>query len=133
MKNIKAKKTEVLEILKKNRALHEEIFIEAQKVYREEVIRQLDEALKNAREGRGFPGYLEIKTPENHTKDYDRVIRMLELSVEDTIELAENEVQIYVMDQWTWSHQWAASNSRYLMSNEASPEKLKGKLASYLE
>ena len=114
MKPIKAKVAELLTILKKNRETHEEIFIAAQKIYRSEVIRKLDQALQSAKDGKEFPSYIQIPAPENHTKDYDRVIRMLELSVDDVVELAENEVEVYVMDKWSWSHQWAASNMQYL-------------------
>jgi len=114
MKAIKAKVSEILNILKKNRDLHHEIFIEAQKIYRSEVIRKLDQALQAARDGKEFPSYISIPTPEDHTADYDRVIRMLELSTEETIELEEKEVEVYVMDKWSWSHNWAASNIRYL-------------------
>ena len=114
MKNIKAKVSEVLDILKKNRELHRDIFIAAQKIYRSEVIRKLDQALQAAKDGKEFPSYIQIPEPEDHTKDYDRVIRMLELSTEETIELAENEVEVYVMDRWSWSHSWAASNVQYL-------------------
>ena len=114
MKSIKAKVSEVLDILKKNRDLHREIFIAAQKIYRSEVIRKLDQALQAAKDGKEFPSYIQIPEPEDHTKDYDRVIRMLELSTEETIELSEQEVEVYVMDRWSWSHSWAASNIRYL-------------------
>lgn len=114
MKPIKAKVSELLTILKKNRELHEEIFVAAQKIYRSEVIRKLDQALQSAKDGKDFPSYISIPAPENHSKDYDRVIRMLELSVDDTVELAENEVEVYVMDKWSWSHNWAASNMAYL-------------------
>jgi hypothetical protein len=114
MKAIKAKVSEILSIIKKNRELHHEIFIEAQKIYRSEVIRKLDQALQSARDGKEFPSYISIPTPEDHTADYDRVIRMLELSTEEIIELEEKEVEVYVMDKWSWSHNWASSNFKYL-------------------
>ena len=114
MKSIKAKVSELLDILKNNRTLHYSIFIAAQKVYRSEVIRRLDKALQDAKDGKEFPGSIHIPAPEDHTRDYDRVIRMLELSTEDVIELEEREVEVYVMDRWSWSHNWAASNFQYL-------------------
>lgn len=114
MKNIKANVKELLEILTKNRDLHHDIFVAAQKVYRSEVIRRLDKALQDAKDGKGFPGSISIPAPEDHTKDYDRVIRMLELSVEDNIELDERDVEVYVLDRWSWSYNWAASNFQYL-------------------
>ena len=114
MKNIKANVKELLEILTKNHDLHHDIFIAAQKIYRSEVIRRLDKALQDAKDGKEFPGSIHIQSPEDHTKDYARVIRMLELSVDENIELDERDVEVYVLDRWSWSHNWATSNFQYL-------------------
>ena len=54
-----------------------------------------------------------LPQPENHTKDYDRVIKMLEMCVNDTVELDEHTFQCYVMDDWTWKRSFLASNSNY--------------------
>ncbi|MBA2774756.1 MAG: hypothetical protein H0U36_12045, partial [Nocardioidaceae bacterium] len=34
--------------------------------------------------------------------DYDRVLTMAEMSVEDVIELTADDFAMYVMDQWHW-------------------------------
>ena len=52
--------------------------------------------------------------PEDHTKDYDVVICMIEMSVDDTIKLDQVSFQQYVLDKWNWKHAWNVSNSKYL-------------------
>ncbi len=47
------------------------------------------------------------------TKEYDRVIKMLEMSVDTQIELSSSEFQNYVMDDWAWSDNAKLSNSTY--------------------
>jgi hypothetical protein len=51
----------------------------------------------------------------DQTKDYDRVIRMLEMTVDEIITIGAVEFQQYVMDDWTWKEQFTASNSAYLV------------------
>lgn len=113
MENIRVSKNKLLEILKKNKQLHREIFIGAQKVYRNEVISVLDKMLAEARAGKNIKHNVDLIAPEDHSGDYDRVIQMLELALDDTITLSERDVQQYVMDKWSWSHGWAASNVQY--------------------
>jgi hypothetical protein len=126
MENINVSKEKLLEILKKNRELHRDIFIEAQKNYRSEVISVLDKMLSDARAGKSVSHSINLMAPEDHTSDYDRVILMLELSLDDTIGLSERDAQQYVMDKWSWSHDWAVSNSRYssLFGGMAAPSNL---------
>jgi hypothetical protein len=130
MKNIKANVKELLEILTQNRDLHHDIFIAAQKIYRSEVIRRLDKALQDAKDGKEFPGSIHIPAPEDHTKDYDRVIRMLQLSVDENIELDERDVEVYVLDRWSWSHNWAASNFQYLNDSAVSSYAVTGSMST---
>jgi hypothetical protein len=51
--------------------------------------------------------------PVDQTREYNKVIRMLEMSTEDVIELQEHEFSQYVLDDWGWKGQFLASNSAY--------------------
>jgi hypothetical protein len=115
MKTVKIQKFKLTEILTKNRADHREIFLKAQEGYRAAVISLLDEQLKRARNGKDadIQRFISITQPEDHTEDYDRVISMLEMSVDDTIEVSAEEFRNYVQDKWQWSRSWAISNSGY--------------------
>lgn len=113
MENIRVKKSELLDILRKNRAEHRQIFEEAVEGYRHEVIKQLSQRLDDARNGKKIDISIRLNQPQDQTKDYDRVIGMLEMTVDDIIELDELSYQQYVMDDWNWSHNFLHTNSAY--------------------
>ncbi len=120
MENITVKKSELLEILKKNREAHRKIFEEAQIGYRNEAIRLLDKALNDAQEGRKIKTYIQLEAPIDQTKDYDRAIRMLEMSIDEEIDLSEREFAELVLDDWSWKQQFTVTNARY--TNMIHPE-----------
>lgn len=57
-----------------------------------------------------------LTPPESHTKDYETVIKMLELHFEageKTIQLKAADVQKYVLNDWAWTDAFLASNAGY--------------------
>jgi DNA polymerase II small subunit/DNA polymerase delta subunit B len=113
METVKIRKEELLEALKKNRATHRKIFEEAQEGYREEAIKLLDKALDDARKGKEIKTFIQLQAPIDQTKDYDRAIRMIEMSVEDVIEIDEKDFACYIMDDWDWKRQFLTTNAFY--------------------
>lgn len=106
-------KTELLDVLQKNRESHRTIFLEAQEGYRQKVITSLDEMLAEARGGKRRSYRLYLSEPEDHTKDYDTVIRMITMSQDETIELDDTAFTQFVMDDWQWKRQFLHANSVY--------------------
>lgn len=113
MNTVKVRKDELLAKLKSNRESHRALFLEAQEGYRDLVIAELDKSLQDAREGREIRTYIRMDAPQDHTDDYDNVIEMLKMSVDDTIELKAIEFQCYVMDKWQWAQAAFVANSAY--------------------
>lgn len=110
---VTVKKDELLAAIKKNRDGHRAAFEIAQTGYRTAVIEELDRMLKEARDGKRIRRSVELVEPQEHTKDYDRVIRMLEMSQADTISITEKQFAQYVLDEWGWTHEFIATSSRY--------------------
>ena len=46
--------------------------------------------------------HVSLPVPEDHTRDYDRVIRMVEMHRGETLELDQEHFAQYVMDDWGW-------------------------------
>lgn len=113
MNNVKVKRVELLSKLQANRDSHRDLFLKAQDGYRKVVIDELDKSLQDARNGKGLRVYISIQAPQDHTSDYDNVIAMLEMSVDDVIELDAGSFQSYVMDKWQWAAAAFATNSMY--------------------
>ena len=113
MKDVKINKTKLLEALKANRETHRTIFLEAQEGFRTEAIKHLDQMLEDARNGKEIRQNIGLVEPRDQTADYDRAIRMLEMSEDDVIELSELDFECYVLDNWSWKNQFLISNSSY--------------------
>jgi hypothetical protein len=54
--------------------------------------------------------------PVDHTEDYDRVVEQLEWSLDDTLELNEQEFNTYVRDQWGWKQAFQETHTMYSSS-----------------
>lgn len=113
MNNVKVQKAALLAKLQTNRTSHRELFLKAQEGYRKVVIEELDKSLQDARAGKALRVFLQLQAPQDHTDDYDNVISMLEMSVDDVIELEAHDFQCYVMDKWTWMQAATTLNTMY--------------------
>lgn len=116
MKTVKVDKKKLIVIVRANRERHVSIFEEAAKNYRAAVITELDRMLEDARQGRKIRRAIQLAEPFNQTEQYDRVLRMLELSLDQEIELTETDFAQYVMDDWNWMRQFTQSNRSYIRS-----------------
>lgn len=112
---VTVKKAELLTAIRANREVHRNEFIKALDGYREIVIERLELTLKNVRGGGRFDSdeFVLLVAPMDHTKDYNRVIKMLEMSTADEITVTERQFQQYVLDDWTWKMDFLATNARY--------------------
>lgn len=113
MKEVTVETRTVLARVKDNRDKHRKIFEDAMKGYREAAIAELDQALEDARAGRKIWRQTTLIQPEDHTPEYDRVIDMLESSVDGTITLDAQSFAWYMRDEWSWKRQFELSNSSY--------------------
>jgi hypothetical protein len=51
--------------------------------------------------------------PENHAKDYDRIIARLEMSQDNAIYLKHSDFDKYVLDEWRWKAAFTEALSNY--------------------
>lgn len=130
MKEVNVRKDDLLEVLKENREKHYDLYEKALKGYKDKVREELNDALERARER--VDEYLtkveagqvldislyvgpraNLPMPKEHTEDYDRAIKMVEMSVDDTLELTEVEFAELVMDDWGWKSQFIQTSTSY--------------------
>jgi hypothetical protein len=121
MHQVKVKRVDLLEKVRANRAAHRELFLKAQEGYRKVVVALLDEMLAEARNGGPVRTRVRVQAPEDHTEEYDRVISMLEMSVDDEVTLQATDFDRYVRDKWAWSALANLKNASYAVSS-AVPE-----------
>lgn len=113
MENVRLRKDVLLEKVLANRDGHRSIFEEAVEGYKAETIRQLEAHLDAVRSGKVRRIVVSLPMPEDHTRDYDRAIQMIEMDTRDEIELSEYDFQSYVLDDWNWKRQFLTTNSAY--------------------
>ena len=77
------------------------------------MIEELDRMLADAKAGRQISRAINLAEPVDHTADYDRVMAMLEMSVDDTVILSAQEFNQFVLDDWEWSRLASYTNQCY--------------------
>lgn len=113
MQNVTVNKTELLDILHTNRDGHKAIFDEACEGYKAECIKQLEAHLEQVKSNKMFRVIVSLPVPEEHTSDYNRAIRMLEMELKNEVVVDEATFQCLVLDDWNWKHQFLTSNASY--------------------
>lgn len=123
-REVKVRRGELLEVLRKNREQHVQDYKTACAGYRDLALKRIDEIFNDLRaqitglrEGQTVAVvglHFGLDVPRSHEKAYDQIIRMMEMSVDNEIELTSSQFVCFVMDDWDWKEQWSASNATYL-------------------
>jgi hypothetical protein len=113
MNSVTVRRDELTKKIQTNRDAHRELFLRAQQGYRKLVIEELDRMLADAKAGRQISRSINLAEPVDHTADYDRILAMLKMSVDDTITLSAQEFNQYVLDNWEWSKLASYTNQSY--------------------
>lgn len=110
---VTVKKEELLNTIKANRTKHQSDYEDAQRGFRERFEQKLIEKVNMLKQG-GLPSLMiDLAVPVNHVKEYDRVVRMLEMCVADEVTITEGQFTQYVMDEWNWKGQFASTVQQY--------------------
>ena len=103
---ITMKVSDLLEALKKNREIHAAEFEEAKAAFIERMESDLKLALKKTKTG-NFDEIKNIrlypKVLENHVREYDEAIQMLQYTTTDIVEIDSETFRAYVNNEWAWS------------------------------
>ncbi len=60
------------------------------------------------------PQSKQFPLPESHVGEYNRAIKMVEMSVDDVIELDQHQFDQLVLDNWNWKRGFEIAKSAYL-------------------
>lgn len=136
MRKIKAKRSDVLNAIRANYEAHKKNYADAFDGYKVEALEQITDKKKaildaidtlgrrvaEAVLGKDKPVALQMSSslalftltpPVDHSRDYEVVIKMLEFSVDDEIELEQDQFECYVMDRWDWADSFRESVTNY--------------------
>lgn len=104
---------EILGILRQNRGNHRRVFEDALENYRARLLRDLQDHVTELQRGRAPEVRIRLARPEDHTPDYDRMIKMVEMHQGDRIPMTEDRFAQLVMDDWSWKRQWLTTANTY--------------------
>ncbi len=113
MRTVRVNKREFIDTVSANRDAHRAVFEKALEGYRQRLLRELEKRVHDVRKGRQVDVQIALPEPEDHTDDYDRVLTMARMSVEDVLVLDADDFAMYVMDQWRWKRSFAAPSGYY--------------------
>jgi hypothetical protein len=122
VETITVNKNELIATLRDNRQNHREIFEKALVVFREKVIEAFERRLDDAKNGRKIDTYIALPQPEDHTKDFDTAISMLEWETGERVKLSRRDFLRYVKNQWEWEASFAANTVSYSAQLDAAEQ-----------
>lgn len=115
MNSVKMNRIELLNIVRENKEKHIKEYVESVEDYKVAVIKITQANAKMAKTA--DLDQFKFKTipskPTSYEDNYTRAIRMLELSVEDTIDVEEHIFNQLVLDEWGWKQQFTAMSASY--------------------
>ena len=116
MHAVKVNRLELLDIVRANKDKHVTEFNESVVDYKAAVIKIAESNLALVQTG-DLDKIAKTKSmpskPVSYESNYTRAIRMLELSVEETIDVEEDVFNQLVLDEWAWKNQFVASSALY--------------------
>ena len=116
MQSVKIDRIQLSAIVRENLTKHVAEYNEAVVDYKAGVVKLAKENLKLANSGE-LDKIARIKAapqaPVSYEDNYNRAIRMLELSVDSVIELEEHDFNQLVLDEWAWKRQFTAMSASY--------------------
>lgn len=114
MHQVKVKKRDLQSRIQNNRDNHREVYERAIEGYRRTVIDWFNENVDKAKAGKAFETFFSLPKPEDHTRDYDRVLDMLMMSTDEEIMLSSSEFAQYVRDDWGWKQEFSTTSANYV-------------------
>lgn len=110
---ITVKKTELLDTLRTNLENHKKDYDEALLGFKDAAKIKLEEHLDLLKTSGKVILSLGLTVPVEYSKEYNRVIKMLEMSTAEEITISESQFTQYVMDDWAWKSTFTANSQMY--------------------
>lgn len=107
------KRQELLEAIKTNRAQHKKDYEQAYIGFKIAAEEKMVEHLNTIRTSGEVKLSISLAVPQDHSKEYDVIIKMLEMSTADEISVSQSQFTQYVMDDWNWKAGFVGTTALY--------------------
>lgn len=118
MQYVKVRTERLKERLRANRETHQQQFQIAVDGWAKEVTQLMQADIEALQTGERRKLTALDSMPADHTADYDVVLEMLEMSVDEIQTLDLVTFRQYVLDDWTWKGHWSVSTAKYLSGSK---------------
>ena len=124
MESVKVNKAELVKIVTNNKKEHASIYNEAIQKYRTQLEEKILNLLEMVRNKEDVSHSIDLVKPSNYLQQYQRALKMLEMSVEDEVTLDAVTFKNLVMDEWDWKTQFLYSNAAYSHKAESATKEI---------
>lgn len=111
--SVKVDRLELIVALKKGRELHRDQFADANYDYQQAVKKFLALAVAQTDHGNFDNVHLTLKAPVSREAEYNNVIEMMMVSVDDNIQLDMESYKAYYKNEWPWSRDFELAAGQY--------------------
>lgn len=115
MDTVKVDREQLLVQLRENRTKHVNTFNEVLQAYFDRSVDILQEHIDRIRDGAVESVSVHLPEPRNYEEEYDKAIAMLEWSQDEMIELDAYNFDRYVLDKWSWQHDFMRMSETYTL------------------
>jgi hypothetical protein len=105
-------RNDLLKVLGENRAKHDAEHKAAKEAYGKKLIEKIEQELVRVKGGKKFR-HISLVEPRVHLDEYDRAIKMVEMTTDERIDLTPDDFSKFVMDEWNWKRDFAMLNATY--------------------
>jgi hypothetical protein len=116
MDSVKINRDDLLKIVRENKEKHIKEYKEAEEEFKTAALNIINENIELINKG-NFKIKTLPTTPVSYESNYNKAIRMLELSVDTVIEIDQYEFSKLVLDEWEWKQSFDIMNSTYKTLN----------------
>lgn len=113
LKMIRVEKKELLETIQSNMEKHVSDYEETERGFKKHYKSTLAEMINRFDETGKIETFLTFDQPQSHEEDYQSIIDMLQMSVDDEVEITYEQFQRYVRDNWEWKKDFIALSAQY--------------------
>ena len=114
MQTINIKVSDLLPIVKQNLEKHNNVYEAAVSGYWIKAESELNNKIIQIQKKEKIEPHLNVNYPTSYSDEYKKVIRMLELTSDNTVQLTANEFDAYVRNHWQWRYSFLSSNMGYI-------------------
>lgn len=116
MKDVEVSTADVIKRLEENKTKHTEQYERAVQAYHTRIKEVADQIVADLNNGLAIDPYalVRLPVPEEHHKDYDTAIDMLNMEHRDYILISAGDFRTYMRDEWNWQGSFTANTTSYL-------------------